>query len=1175
MREGAQHGGGGGRAGGWPLGGVAALAVVLGAAGVFASGGAAWYALMHGGGAGVFPASGFRMILVWSPVLFLAAVASAVYAARELGRRSYRRGEVRGRSTPLRLVPRDGDEILLLLDDELRLQDAAGGVADGLGWEPCALIGRIPSRPDGLLRAMRGLRGSGGGRRLSQLAGPDGALKEAEIAAYPVELGGRRHWIFTVRAGAAATAARRSQEEQVAAAEGPPLSSVGTVVDVTDRRLGDETLQEVFEMSPVAIWEEDFSAVRERLADMRRSGVTDLSAHLEANEAVVSELAGAVRIVRCNKAGLQIFGAETAAELGGSITAHLAPEAMRSFRAKLVALAAGQTQFEDVVPVIGVRGDRRLVQVRMAVAPSARETWARVFLAFADVTESRRVEGELAAAHRNAQLAAAELAAIMEAAPAAVFIAHDPACASITGNRVTRDWLGLPVGSNVSKSAAPGERPSSFRVLRGGRELMPEELPVQRAARGETVRNDEVDIVTSDGHVRTTLGDAVPLLGAAGEPRGAVGVFLDITGRKQAEVNLRTATDLLLRVQRLGRLGGWELDLGRDQLSWSAETFRIFELEPPPGAPEAIFHVLSLEQRREFRSRIHPGDLDRIDRSFDRSIAEGRLYDETHRIRMPDGRTKVVREVSEIHFAPGGEPARVLGTTLDITEIFTVEEALRDNERRMQAIFDNASAGVAYADADSGLVRANQRLCSMLGYGERELSQLHFSVYTPPEECTVEERFLAEIRAGTREGYRMEKRYVRRDGTVFWGHLALSAVRNRASVLQGFVIVVEDITERRADRLKLETLSRELEVRVAQRTGELRALLDSIPDLVLTCGEAGEVLFCHLPPPQARPPFLADGVVDAAGRCVNPIVQSELAAVLATLGPERGTASRECDYQFEGGSLSVETRAASLGPDRILVVLRDITLRRQTERQSQVLLEKERMLSSLKSQFISIASHELRTPLAAAVNNVELLGRFGERVSDGKRAEVLERVAKSLRRLSVIVADLLTVGRLGAGQAAVSRTTLNLEDFLRGVIHEVVEADPRGHDIALKVAGAAVAAPTDPRLLHHIVANLLTNAVRYSPAGSAIQVSLLATETGFAVEVADEGIGVPEHERERIFEPFVRGSNVGEIGGTGLGLHIVRMQAELMGGNIRYFPRTRGSCFRLDLPFAPPSPAHD
>ena len=135
-----------------------------------------------------------------------------------------------------------------------------------------------------------------------------------------------------------------------------------------------------------------------------------------------------------------------------------------------------------------------------------------------------------------------EIAAVLEAVPAAVFIARDAECRSIVGNRMAYELLRMPSASNVSRSALGLEKPKSWREVREGRDIPADELPMQTAARtGQRVHDYEFDMLFDDGAYRCWLGNAVPLFDEARQPRGAVGAFIDITERKQATEELKAA----------------------------------------------------------------------------------------------------------------------------------------------------------------------------------------------------------------------------------------------------------------------------------------------------------------------------------------------------------------------------------------------------------------------------------------------------------------------------------------------------------------------------------------------------------------------------------------------------------------------------------------------------------
>jgi signal transduction histidine kinase/CheY-like chemotaxis protein len=158
-----------------------------------------------------------------------------------------------------------------------------------------------------------------------------------------------------------------------------------------------------------------------------------------------------------------------------------------------------------------------------------------------DITQRKRAEQELARARHAAEQRAAELEALLQAVPAAVWIAHDRECRHITGNRTANAWLRLPEGAETSLTARPIERPGHFKIFQNGRELQAEQMPVQLAARGMEVRGFEEEIVFEDGSVLPVFGNATPLWDPQGRPRGAVAAFVDISERKRAEQALREA----------------------------------------------------------------------------------------------------------------------------------------------------------------------------------------------------------------------------------------------------------------------------------------------------------------------------------------------------------------------------------------------------------------------------------------------------------------------------------------------------------------------------------------------------------------------------------------------------------------------------------------------------------
>jgi PAS domain S-box-containing protein len=486
--------------------------------------------------------------------------------------------------------------------------------------------------------------------------------------------------------------------------------------------------------------------------------------------------------------------------------------------------------------------------------------------------------------------------------------------------------------------------------------------------------------------------------------------------------------------------------------------------------------------------------------------------------------------------------------------------------RRLAAIFDNASSGILYTDAHHHIERVNQRMCTMLGYPAAELAKLDYPAFTQRDDAARVAAGLEEIRAGRSDGFKLEQRFVRHDGSELWVNLGVTVIRDADTSIHGFVAVADDITARRQALELLEKFKLELEQRVAARTSEVESLINSIPDTVLICDSAGAIVNCHPPRAEDMPAFLQDGCFDADGRCSHPLLVDVAAEMCAKVRKQAGTVVTETARNVAGATFWVEVRGSFIDQTRVLILVRDISARKQVEFEVQANLERARELVELKSRFVSVASHEFRTPLAGAVSNVDLLERYGPDIDPGKRRLVIERLKRAHGRLTNITDDILAVGRAEAGRTSVTPVEVDLDRFVQEVIRESEQVDQHRHSHLYRREGGSSVVQTDPKLLHYILSNLLSNAARYSPAGSAVSVTLALHDDHYAVVIADQGIGIPAPDRARLFEPFVRGSNVGEIGGTGLGLNIVKRYTELLNGRVELVPSAVGATFRVQIP---------
>ncbi|MBP6865252.1 MAG: PAS domain-containing sensor histidine kinase [Candidatus Didemnitutus sp.] len=498
--------------------------------------------------------------------------------------------------------------------------------------------------------------------------------------------------------------------------------------------------------------------------------------------------------------------------------------------------------------------------------------------------------------------------------------------------------------------------------------------------------------------------------------------------------------------------------------------------------------------------------------------------------------------------------ARALSIGLGEREAF---EATRRSEERLRAIFDHAETGMFETTPDGVITRANRFLGELLGVAPAQLVGRHWSEFAAH----------APARRGPVPAEPTEIRCRRASGESFWGLLNSSAESGSAGSGAGCICLWQDISSQVSARETLLRFNAELEDQVARRTaelaarnGEVQALLEAIPDLVMRLRSDGTVLNFE----QAQGPTPLAGLTPEQPTDSFRDLLGQASLVGATALSARSVVSAELVLQ---PGLTVELRAAPSGADEFVVFARDITDRKRLEEETARMLERERQVSEMKSRFISMTSHEFRTPMAAAMGSIDLLQHHLDRLPPAKRGELFTRINSSMRRMTEMLDDILTLNRLDSRRMEVRLADCDLDAEMRRIITEIEDGDRGAHRIVLVNEAPRPEFRTDPALLHHVLSNLLSNAVRYSPAGTTITVSQTAGAGGIAIAVQDQGIGIPPADRERIFEPFERGSNVGNIKGTGLGLNIVKRMAELLGGSIALdCPPEGGSRFVLTLP---------
>ncbi len=232
-------------------------------------------------------------------------------------------------------------------------------------------------------------------------------------------------------------------------------------------------------------------------------------------------------------------------------------------------------------------------------------------------------------------------------------------------------------------------------------------------------------------------------------------------------------------------------------------------------------------------------------------------------------------------------------------------------------------------------------------------------------------------------------------------------------------------------------------------------------------------------------------------------------------------------------------------------------------------ISSDRLVEEMKTEFVTTVSQELRRPLTSIYGFAETLLRRDINFGEEERRTFLGYIASESERLTAIVDTLLNVARLDAGDLQISLAPTDVGATVADVVADL-EAASNGHRFVLELPREPLAAEADPDKLRQVLANLVDNAVKYSPEGGTVTVAVRRQDDRVEISVADEGIGIPEAEHERIFRKFYRADYAGVRAGpgsTGLGLFIVRGLIMAMGGRIWVQSREgQGSSFTFELP---------
>lgn len=491
--------------------------------------------------------------------------------------------------------------------------------------------------------------------------------------------------------------------------------------------------------------------------------------------------------------------------------------------------------------------------------------------------------------------------------------------------------------------------------------------------------------------------------------------------------------------------------------------------------------------------------------------------------------------------------------------------ALETSEQSSRQIFEEAPIGMALVGLDERFKKANTRFCEMMDYSGEELTTRTPLDITHPDDLGFS-KDRAEAMLNETAPSSVEKRYIRKGGEMLWATRTGTVIRDESGQPHQYLIMVEDITERKRAETALRQSQRELE----SAHHEKQLIMDNSQDVICTISEEGRFVTVSAASEQLWGYTPAEMVGRECIQFVHPDDRAKTDAAAAQLLSRHKVTDFVNRYvRKDQGVVDVLWSFSWSEADRIIFcVAHDETERARIEKALREAKEDADRANMAKSEFLSRMSHELRTPLNAILGFGQLLER--QSPTDGQRKRV-GYILTAGRHLLSLINEVLDISRIEAGNLQLSLEPVRMADALSEAL-DLIRPMAAERKIELSADSALEGdyfVKADRQRIKQVLLNLLMNAVKYTPVGGKVTVSCAPVGTdAMSLRVTDTGAGIAPDMLARLFTPFDRlGAEGSDVEGTGLGLAVSQRLMQAMQGSIGVGSTLgKGSTFWIELP---------
>lgn len=537
------------------------------------------------------------------------------------------------------------------------------------------------------------------------------------------------------------------------------------------------------------------------------------------------------------------------------------------------------------------------------------------------------------------------------------------------------------------------------------------------------------------------------------------------------------------------------------------------------------------------------------------------------------------------------------------------ESAQTQSDRLFRAMFENSAVGIALLDNQGRILKSNRTLQETLGYSAQEL-QSRFPMLLNLDEPGMESAMFQQLMTGRRRSYQLEKRFPNHNSSMEWGRLTFSLVQGTQSEPTLATCILEDITALRQlkaaqqhaiehqESIKQQQATKKLEITLQEQKNSLNQLLEtpnqqlaplleqlgkilndilsSTSEFFFVCDRTGKYIYVNRAAADALGLTQSDFISKTWQQLDLPAeVMERLDAQRATVFATGQAIADEASFPTVDGIRDYEYTMTPISdinnkPEAVVVTVRDITEQKLAAVAMSEALAKEDELSTLQahfSYFVSVVVRELRNPLNNIFACTKLIETNAHPEADEKLLYYLQLIQANVRRINQLLHNLLLIKKLEAKELSLHPALLNLTEFCRELTEDVQQGAGFLHQLSFSSECHEVDVCMDKKLLRHLLTNLLLNAIKSSPEGSEVKMELICQEEQVVFHIQDSGSGISPEDQELLFKAFHRGSPLGTVAASSLGLFVVKQCVELQGGEI--FVASEGSVgttFTVTLP---------